>query len=576
MVKHNDKATRNPSLRDYFKENPDVAAMWGTKNSDEDLDKTTGSTYKAWWICDKFDFEYRKPIYSKISRPQSCSVCNGNTVFTGVNDLVTVCPSIASEWDYEKNDTSPNKVKYSSGKPAWWICSCGYRWKTRISHRTSAGSGCPKCNPGRIQIKECISDNEFMLSMFLSSSDGRDCNEISVLSPDPVSWRCECGYAWKCAPRHFKGCPLCLGKVTPEGNKTYILTRSVADIPIMNSMFDKENNIMSPHHVPYSSSRKAHWICPSGHIWHSYVYQVYGSVSKGFTGCPYCSHSVSSPEDSIFDFLSSIVYCDIERNSRHVIPPYEVDFYIPEKSIAIEFNGLYWHSEKRVPSKEYHFNKWKMCADKGIQLITIWEDDWRDKRSTVEFMLSTELDSPTLDKVHVDETFISTIKASCARTFLDKYYIQSFMQGSVYYALMHKDDIVAVSVWCESQDEFILSGYAESVHIVGGLEKLLDAGIHYAQQLGYNRIVTFTDNCTSSSSLYKSLGFIEEDILPPDYSYLMNKRRVHKDDHMVCERSGTLTVTHGDSIKKEQLEKIEVLDKIYDCGRTRMYVSVMQ
>jgi len=63
---------------------------------------------------------------------------------------------------------------------------------------------------------------------------------------------------------------------------------------------------------------------------------------------------------------------------------------LPELNIGIEYNGLYWHSEQNK-EKEYHYNKWKLCNDKGIQLITIWEDDWNYKKDIVKSIIKNKL-----------------------------------------------------------------------------------------------------------------------------------------------------------------------------------------
>jgi G:T-mismatch repair DNA endonuclease (very short patch repair protein) len=63
------------------------------------------------------------------------------------------------------------------------------------------------------------------------------------------------------------------------------------------------------------------------------------------------------------------------NNDRSVISPYELDFYLPDYNLAIEINGLYWHSS-RLKSNDYHFNKWNMCKKLGIDLYSIFEDDF--------------------------------------------------------------------------------------------------------------------------------------------------------------------------------------------------------
>lgn len=63
---------------------------------------------------------------------------------------------------------------------------------------------------------------------------------------------------------------------------------------------------------------------------------------------------------------------NIKYNIRSVIYPYELDIYMPELSIAIEFNGNYWHSAY-FKDDRYHQNKSLQCLDKGIRLVHIYE-----------------------------------------------------------------------------------------------------------------------------------------------------------------------------------------------------------
>lgn len=70
------------------------------------------------------------------------------------------------------------------------------------------------------------------------------------------------------------------------------------------------------------------------------------------------------------------------RNSRSIIWPYELDIYYPEKRIAIEFNGDYWHSEK-FKDKDYHYNKFSICRENNILLVSIFETDWNNRKEEI-------------------------------------------------------------------------------------------------------------------------------------------------------------------------------------------------
>ena len=104
-----------------------------------------GSHMPVWWIC-VFGHEWESVVYSRTGKEKcGCPVCAGQKVLSGYNDLETLYPEIAREWDYKKNITTPNKIRPNDNKPYWWICKdCSNGWKIDPGHRVS-GRGCPKC-----------------------------------------------------------------------------------------------------------------------------------------------------------------------------------------------------------------------------------------------------------------------------------------------------------------------------------------------------------------------------------------------------------------------------------------------
>ncbi len=107
---------------------------------------TYGSSKKVWWLCPK-GHSYNSSIYSRVKINSGCPYCMDRKVLKGFNDLATIAPSTAQEWDYEKNTCcSPDEVTFGSCKYVWWKCSiCGTSWKASIVNRTKNHSGCPKC-----------------------------------------------------------------------------------------------------------------------------------------------------------------------------------------------------------------------------------------------------------------------------------------------------------------------------------------------------------------------------------------------------------------------------------------------
>ena len=127
---------------------PSIAKEWHpTKNGElQPTNITYGSSKEVWWI-DNLGHEWRAPPKDRV-RGRGCPICAGRKLLVGYNDLETLYPEIASEWNYEKNgDSKPTDCAGMSNKSVWWKCKdCGYEWKTCICYRTSGRTGCPKCD----------------------------------------------------------------------------------------------------------------------------------------------------------------------------------------------------------------------------------------------------------------------------------------------------------------------------------------------------------------------------------------------------------------------------------------------
>ena len=105
-----------------------------------------------------------------------------------------------------------------------------------------------------------------------------------------------------------------------------------------------------------------------------------------------CVHAPKNEKKSyvqkeIFDFINSF-YPDTVYDTRKVISPLELDIYIPSLKLAIEYCGLYWHSEE-YKENSYHYDKMKFCNEKGIRLITIFEDEWLKRQDQVKNLLKS-------------------------------------------------------------------------------------------------------------------------------------------------------------------------------------------
>ena len=133
----------------------------------------------------------------------------------------------------------------------------------------------------------------------------------------------------------------------------------------------------------------------------------------------------STYEAEIHEWLKSIYSGKIEINTRRIISPLELDIYLPEKNLALEFNGDYWHSANRI-DKNYHLNKTLLCQEKGIHLIHIFEYEWNENKEYIKSIISSAI------KNHKNEEFIGFVKENniCMVVDLSKENIKRYLNDN--------------------------------------------------------------------------------------------------------------------------------------------------
>lgn len=282
---------------------------------------------------------------------------------------------------------------------------------------------------------------------------------------------------------------------------------------------------------------------------------------------PVQRHNVSSGELRLHQFLSANGI-EFESNVRGVLDNNrELDIVIPKFNLAIEFCGLYWHSEQRGCDKHYHRAKWEQCKNKGIQLLTIYEDEYWERTTNVERKLKRLcgiLDEPT---VYARRCDVIEVSAKERRQFLRAHHIQGDGRGSVTLGLQHNGKLVACMTFISNKDgSWYLNRYATSMNVVGGASKIFT---HFIRNYEYTQVISFADLRWSSGAMYQKIGFELDCIIPPDYYYSMDgKRRIHKFN---CRRSKLkrLLPTFDEALSERDNCDIAGWYRIWDCGKYR-------
>ncbi len=356
---------------------PEIAQEWHpTKNENLKPDEVLyGSNQKVWWYLPyddprtgkHFNFEWVAPIIDRTARKLGCPFLTSHQVFEGFNDLATLKPELAAEWNYEKNGLLiPENVTQSSGKKVWWKCKQGHEWQAVITSRSN-GNGCPFCS--RLRTLKGYNDlatlyPELAKEWHPTKNGHLKPTDISVSNSKKVWWLGKCGHEWQAVVGNRTkgvGCPICAGQLVQPGINDLATTN-----PELVDEWDfSKNHGLTPAMVMHGTEKKVWWICKKGHSWKAYI----SPRTKG-VGCPICSseRNTSFPEFAIMYYLSQV-----EDNVIHSYKDlgFEVDIYIPSKKIGIEYDGAFWHRNKQKKDKE----KNKNCSDNGITLYRFRENE---------------------------------------------------------------------------------------------------------------------------------------------------------------------------------------------------------
>lgn len=277
---------------------------------------------------------------------------------------------LIAEWNWDKNNElglNPDELTCGSGKKAWWICDKGHEWEVTVNHRDS-GYGCPYCS-GRyaiIGMNDLATVNPELAKQWHPTKNGDlTPQDVTSCSNKKVWWICDKGHEWEAiiANRNIdgNGCPYC-------SNQKILIGYN--DLETINPELAKQwhptkNGDLTAQDVAAGSGKKVWWMCEKGHEWEASI----SSRHCNGNGCPYCNKekSTSFAEQAIYFYCNKVT----DAINRYKELGKEIDVYLPEYNIGIEYNGGYWHKDKELQDAE----KIKYFADKGIRIITIKESD---------------------------------------------------------------------------------------------------------------------------------------------------------------------------------------------------------
>lgn len=278
---------------------PELLAEWDAVKNAPLTPETVhkGSHRRVWWRCSS-GHSWQAEVQRRTFRESKCPFCANRLLWTGSNDLGTVRPDLAAQWDFEKNSPlTPGDVLANSKKAVWWKCGKGHSWRAGILSRVR-GSGCPACSrkiavPGENDLETLFPE--------LAAQWNRERNgdllpsRVAAYSNKKVWWRCALGHEWQAvaaARASGAGCPYCAGKRVLAGfNDLATLCPEIA------AQWDPSlNGALTPEMVMPGSHQKVWWRCPEGHVWKA---AVFSRTGKQKCGCPVCAGNVRREKGAV-------------------------------------------------------------------------------------------------------------------------------------------------------------------------------------------------------------------------------------------------------------------------------------
>jgi hypothetical protein len=267
----------------------------------------------------------------------------------------------------------------------------------------------------------------------------------------------------------------------------------------------------------------------------------------------------SVAEKEIADLIKSHYSGELIENDRKILNGKELDIYLPELKIAIEYNGLIWHSERFDYDKNRHHQKYKNCLAQGVKLYTFWSHEWLLKRDQMTKFIVNLITPKTT--VYARKCKIET-DPDKLREFIESNHLQGSTLSHTYLGLSYQNEIVmALSIGNHhrkgKQIQVLNRVCFSDYHVVGGLNKLL-------KLIDYD-LITWSDNRYSPiGNMYLNSGFELVDELKPDYFYCDSSGNVYSKQSQKKSLTGCpKEITEADWSNQHGLYRI------WDCGKKR-------
>ena len=341
------------------------------------------------------------------------------------------------------------------------------------------------------------------------------------------------------------------------------------------SELSKKNTIIGQHqnYINYTDSGISLFKCDlnKDHEFLIHKDNFYKRIESNLPLCTICypiNDQKSIKEKILLEYIQSIYSGEVISGYRDQL---EIDIYLPELKIGIEFNGLYWHSDK-FKETNYHINKQEYFKEKNIDIKFIYEDDFDNNLTIIKSQISNWL-KLTKTKIYARKCIVKEVIFSEEyKNFLNKNHIQGYVASKLVYGLYYQDELVNLMCFDKKEGRlnmeeggWNLSRFCNLLNhqVIGGASKLLN---YFIKENNPKRVISYADKDWSNGNLYNILGFNLVNESKPDYKYIVDGLRKSKQNFT---KSKLEKLGHDISLTESQIMSNLGINRIYDCGKMK-------
>jgi len=296
-------------------------------------------------------------------------------------------------------------------------------------------------------------------------------------------------------------------------------------------------------------------ICPKhGEFWQT----PHMHISKKMQGCPKCN--VSAPHRKLITFLDNLKI-PYEVNNRTLLDGKELDIYFPEHSLAIEINGVFYHTLDKLEDKYYHYDKYKLCENRGISLLQFWDFEIQDNFDLVSSMILQRLQL-VKHKVYARNTKVVLVDSLQYKDFLQKHHLEGPRTSGIKLGLLFQDRLIAVMGVTDYGEHRELDRFCteRGYIVVGGFSKLF-------KRIPKDKpIISYSFNRYSHGDVYVKNGFTLERENKTSLFYYHKNKLKNRNGFMKYKIASRLDIQNPENYTERQLASQEGALQVYDAG----------